>query len=144
MRESRFGSGGEVGTEEEEEEEEEEMKRSRRRVVEEEDNGEEEVRGGEKMEQSHHENGSEGMKGSSWIGNVYGGVSVCHFISFLPLVCSLGIVFLNSFPSPPYPLKIIIYHSIDAWVKCTALAHDYHYEQTDGPNNTTMRQEGED
>ena len=68
------------------------------------------------------------MKGSSWIGNVYGGVSVCHFISFLPLVCSLGLVFLNPFPSPPYPLKINVYHSVDAWVICTVLAHECHYE----------------
>ncbi len=85
------------------------------------------------------------MKGPSWIGNVYGGVSVCHFISFLPLVCSLGLVFLNPFPSPPYPLKINVYHSVDAWVICTVLAHECHYEQTpDGANNTTMRQERED
>eukprot|EP00984_Skeletonema_dohrnii_P015369 scaffold6625_cov117-Skeletonema_dohrnii-CCMP3373.AAC.6 len=36
---------------------------------------------------------------------------------------------------------------IDAWVKCTALAHDYHYEQppdAHNANNTTMRQERED
>ena len=67
--------------------------------------------------------------GQTGCGNVYGGVSVCSvFITFLPLVCPLGIVFLNPFPSHPYPLKINVYHSIDAWMNCTALAHEYHYE----------------
>ena len=61
-------------------------------------------------------------------------------------MCPLGIiVFLNPFPSHPYPLKINVYHSIDAWVICTALAHEYHYEQPpDGANDTIMRQERED
>ena len=51
MREWRFGSGGEVGTEEEEEMKR--LNRSRRGVVEEDDDEEKEIDGVEKMEQSN-------------------------------------------------------------------------------------------
>ena len=70
------------------------------------------------------------QKGQAGCDNVYGGVSVCHCIHyFSAALCSPRIiVFLNPFPSHPYPLKINVYHSIDAWMNCTALAHEYHYE----------------
>lgn len=51
MREWRFGSGGEVGTEEEEEMKR--LNRSRRRVVVEDNEEEEEEEGVEKMDQSN-------------------------------------------------------------------------------------------
>jgi pentatricopeptide repeat protein len=68
---------------------------------------------------------------------------VCFvFVSFPPHTQSFF-----CFDSKSSPVSI--FNSIDAWVKCTALAHDYHYEQppesSNNPNNnTTMRQERED
>ena len=67
------------------------------------------------------------------------GLLFCRFCVLLTLFFSTHFLHLHILSKPN------IHHSIDAWVKCTALAHDYHYEQPpDGANNTTMRQERED
>jgi len=62
------------------------------------------------------------QKGQAGCDNVYGGVSVCHCIHYFS--AALNYCFSQPISFTSIPSQIIIYRSINAWVKCTALAHD--------------------